>query len=144
VELHDPAPHGGGVCAELVVVHGLRARHEQDAPAGVVQPPAEVGLVRVDEEVAVEPADLLGGRAPDQYGARLHPAHLAHLAALALHRHALVAEHRGRERPADVGQAPCAGAGLALAGVELSARRGRAGVRLERVEQGARGARAQL
>ena len=26
--------------------------HEQDAPAGVVQAPAEVGLVRVDEEVA--------------------------------------------------------------------------------------------
>src|SRR5918999_690335 len=116
VELHDPTAHGRFVRGELVVVHGASMGDEQDAPAGVVQPPAEVRLVRVDEEVGIEPANLLGGLAPHEHRARLHPAHLARRRAAALHRVAVVQEDRGGERPAGVGEPPGAGGGLARGG----------------------------
>ena len=123
-----------------------RARgHEQDAPAGVAQALAEVGLVRVDEEVRVEPAHLLGRLAPHEHRARLHPADLAH----ARRRGSATATRscrntRGGERPAGVRQPPGAGGRLARAGEQLRARRGGARVGLQRVEQRARRALAQL
>ena len=144
VELNDAAGHRLGVGAELVVVDRLRSRDEQDAPARVSQPPAEVGLVGVDEEVAVEPADLLRGLAPYQHGARLHPADLTHVASPALNRHALVAEDRGRQRPGNVRQAPRAGGRLSVAREQQRAGGRRAAVGSERVQQRARGAVAQL
>src|SRR5918992_4060711 len=121
VELHDPAAHGGGVGGELVVVDRARIRDEQDAPALVVQPLAEVRLVRVHEEVRIEPAHRLRRVPPHEHRARLHPTDLAHAAAPALHRVAVVQEDGGGERPPGVGEAPGAGGGLPLGREELRA-----------------------
>src|SRR5918992_1307391 len=118
VELHDPTAHGRFVRGELVVVHGASMGDEQDVPAGVVQPPAEVRLVRVDEEVGIEPANLLGGLAPHEHRARLHPAH--------------------------VGGPPGAGGGPPRGGEELRARRGGARVAFHGVDERPRRALTQL
>src|ERR687898_375514 len=144
VELHYPPPHRGAVAAELVVVNRPGIHGEQDSPAGVAQALAEVRLVRVHEEVAVEPAHLLGRLAPHEHRARLHPAHLAHACAGALDRHALVHEDRRGERPLDVWKPPGARGGLTAAREELRARRGGARVGVKRVEQRPGRALAQL
>ena len=47
--------------------------HVERVPAGVGEPPAEVDLVGVDEELRVEVADLLGRRAAHEHRRRLHP-----------------------------------------------------------------------
>jgi hypothetical protein len=81
----------------------------EDAPARVAEPLAEVGLVRIDEEVRVEITDVARGLAPDQHRCRLHPADLARAVAAALSDHEPVQEERRRDCGAQSGQPPRAG-----------------------------------
>ena len=66
-------PTGDGITVEaksdakLLVMDGDRTRHVQRRPAPVRQALAEVHLVGIDEEVGVEPADLLGGGPAHQH-----------------------------------------------------------------------------
>ena len=124
-----------GVGRELVVVDRARTGHEEDLPAVICQPLAEVGLVGVDEEIVIQPADRLGRLAAHEHRARLHPAHLAHAASAALHRIAVLQEQRRRQRPARIGQPPRAGRRLARTREQLRAGGRGARVALERVEQ---------
>ena len=135
VELHDPPAHGGGVGGELVVVDRPGAGGEEDPPAGVVQPLAEVGLVGVDEERGVEPVNSGRGLATHQHGAGLDPAHRPHRASPALHGVGPVEEEGSGQRPARVGEAPGARGGHAVSGQQLSPGHGRTGVGLERLHQ---------
>ena len=73
VEFDDPRQAGGEVGGELVVVDRLGGGDEEGRAAGLGQPLAEVALVVVDEEVGVEVADLGGGLAAHEQGARLGP-----------------------------------------------------------------------
>ena len=73
-------------------------RHVEDSPAGVPEALAEVGLVGVDEEVGVEPADLLRRLAANQHRARLRPADRAGPIAAALHGQPAVQKERSGER----------------------------------------------
>ena len=58
VELDDASRSGGAVGGELLVVDGPRGGDVEDPPAGVVEALLEVDLLRVDEEVGVQVADL--------------------------------------------------------------------------------------
>ena len=76
---------GSGAGRELLVVDRARGRHVQAAPAGVAQPPGEVDLVGVDEEVGVEVADLRRPPRADEQRRGLAPVDLARALAAALH-----------------------------------------------------------
>ena len=142
VKLHHPAGAGRAVGGELLVVDRPRGGHVEDAPAGVSHSLLEVDLLRVDEEVGVQVAHLLRGLVPHQHGRRLHPAHLAHLAAVAgggarvLGDQPAVQEQGLGQRGAEAGQPPRAGNRLAVGVEELGSRGGRLGIGVQRLEQG--------
>ena len=69
-------------------------RDVEGGVAGVVQAPAEVALVVVDEEIRIEVADLRCGRAAHEHRARLRPVDPPDLVATALHREEAVEEER--------------------------------------------------
>ena len=133
------------VARHLVVMDRARGGDVERAPAGAREAPAEVGLVRVDEEVRVEVSDLDGGLAADQHRARLHPVDLAGPLPAALHREPPVQEERRR---------PARSAALESAMRTERARRPRPAAALRPpprpasacsgVQQGAHGARLQL
>ena len=122
--------------ADPLVMDRLGRGGEQHRPAGVAEPLAEVGLVRVDEEGRVEEAHLLRRLAPDHQSARLRPADrpcrvaaaLDHQRPLSADRHAalrrLANEVSGRDGPVSPSSSACdrrrhAGARLVLAGRAL-------------------------
>src|SRR4051812_29025602 len=71
----DGSPLGtGGVLGHLVVMDRPGRWHVDDLPGRVLEALAEVGLVGVDEELRVEPVDMLGRLPPHHHRARLHPA----------------------------------------------------------------------
>jgi hypothetical protein len=135
VELDDPPPRPAQVGRQLVVVDGVGVGHIEDRPAGVLQPLAEVGLVGVDEEVAIEVVDLGGGVASDEHRARLGPTHSPRALATALRGDEIVQEQHARERCRHPRQTPGAGLALALGRQQLGAGGGCARVLLERFQQ---------
>ena len=114
VEFDDPRQAGGEVGGELVVVDRLGAGDEERVPAGVGETLGEVALVVVDEEGGVHVADLGGGLATDQQGARLGPVDLPGLRARALDGEPAVQEQRPGERGAHPREAPGAGDGVSF------------------------------
>src|SRR5581483_7425733 len=112
---------------ELVVVDDGRARHVEDAPAGVAQAALEVEVLAVDEEVRIEVAHLARRRPANQDRRRLDPADLAHWPGAALGHEPAVQEERLGEDRAQARQAPGRRA-LAPAGLEQP-RAGRGGAR---------------
>src|SRR5262249_60191295 len=66
----QPAAVGG-----TTDVHDLRARKEPDAPTGLPEAVAPVGLLAEHEEVLIEEADLVGGVPPHQQAGPEEPVH---------------------------------------------------------------------
>ena len=60
-------------------MHHLGAGEEVDAPAGLAEAVAPVGLLAEHEEVLVEESDLVRGVAPDEQAGTEEPVDLAHL-----------------------------------------------------------------
>src|SRR3982751_4824038 len=59
-------------------VHGLRVGREQHLPARLYEAVVPVGLLAEEEEVLVEPADLLDRRPPDEHHRTHYELCLAH------------------------------------------------------------------
>ena len=147
VELDDASRSGRAVGGELLVVDGPRGRDVEDPPAGVADALLEVHLLRVDEEVGIQVADLLGRLAPHEHRARLDPADLAWPAAFgaaALSHQPAMKEERLGEGRAGPGKPPRAGDWNPAGVHELSARDGGLRVGIERVEERSRRAVSDL
>src|SRR6185312_17286649 len=91
---------------ELLVVDRARARDVEAAPARVAQPPREVDLVGVDEEVRIEPAHLLRGAAAHEQRRGLAPVDAARAGAATLHGQRAVQLERAGNRARRTGEAP--------------------------------------
>ena len=145
VVLDDPPLGPGGVLGHLVVVDGPGRGYVEDPPAGVPEPLAEVGLVRVDEEVAdraSRPRSAASRRTIIALDCT-QPTGRVPVAA-ALDGRTAVQEDGAGERGLRARQPPGAGHLPAVGGQELRAGGSRLPVRLERAQQSGHRARLQL
>src|SRR5205807_4162331 len=117
VELHDATLASGRVGGQLLVVDRPGRGDEEGSPPGLLEALAEIGLVRVHEELRIEEPDLLGRAAADEHRARLGPAHRASGIAPALDGQDAMKEQGTGQSSTDARQTPGAGLWPAL-GVE--------------------------